>query len=342
MRVPSGEKSFWCGYVPVANRPAAVPLAASMTWAAPAVVADTTIRCPSGEIAMWSAWMPSTLNRHSCARVTRSYATTSARLAREGRAPAIVPRASAAATVAASPPMLPSVTSSAVRRGRADMPAVLSGVPGYGSTFPSLGTTRGGAKVPTTNVPLPRCARRTTPAVTGAVRVRGGCGSVRWFGGHAGRPMGHGQTTAGEWGRGHGHLRYVGPGAAGGCLRCPGGVDRRGRRRGRHVDRGSAGRRGGRGAARRAVPDRTVRRRRRGQGRRERRARVPADRPGLVRGRVEGPAHRGERRPGAGPRDRQDRYPARRRGPGAVRAGGVQPGAGRGVHPVPDLPAGCA
>ena len=222
------------------------------------------------------------------------------------------------------------------------MPAVLSGVPGYGSTFPSLGTTRGGAKVPTTNVPLPRCARRTTPAVTGAVRVRGGCGSVRWFGGHAGRPMGHGQTTAGEWGRGHGHLRYVGPGAAGGCLRCPGGVDRRGRRRGRHVDRGSAGRRGGRGAARRAVPDRTVRRRRRGQGRRERRARVPADRPGLVRGRVEGPAHRGERRPGAGPRDRHDRYPARRRGPGAVRAGGVQPGAGRGVHPVPDRPAGCA
>ena len=60
-----------------------MPVAASRTCAFCPVVADTTIRVPSGDCAMWSAWMPSTWKRHTIWCVTMSKATTSARFDRD-------------------------------------------------------------------------------------------------------------------------------------------------------------------------------------------------------------------------------------------------------------------
>ena len=55
----------------------------SITWTLRAVDADTSRRRPSGEIAMWSARLPSTCTRQTILRVRRLIATTSARLGRE-------------------------------------------------------------------------------------------------------------------------------------------------------------------------------------------------------------------------------------------------------------------
>ena len=64
----------------VARRSAAAVSITSTTFA---VDADTSRRVPSGEIAMWSARLPSTFVRQTISRVRRSIATTSARLGRE-------------------------------------------------------------------------------------------------------------------------------------------------------------------------------------------------------------------------------------------------------------------
>jgi len=67
----------------VANSAASFPVAVSMTWALPAVVADTVNRVPSGDSTAWSDLNPAPLKRHSICLLLMSKATESLRLPRE-------------------------------------------------------------------------------------------------------------------------------------------------------------------------------------------------------------------------------------------------------------------
>ena len=83
MRLPSAEKLFSCGWSPESKEPVILPVAVSIACTLRAVDADTSMVLPSGEIAAWSARLPSTGVRHAIFPVATSIATTSAKLGRE-------------------------------------------------------------------------------------------------------------------------------------------------------------------------------------------------------------------------------------------------------------------